>query len=82
MPDRRLVAWIEPRGELHVAAFVGEPVSRLRRPATRECTSYQYAWNWIEGESFAVGLPVEWMNEPPAVGDATCQLNAVDVDVV
>ena len=65
MPDSKILAWVEPQGDLHVAAFVAMPVARLRRPAKRTCASPQDAREWVEREADSVGLPVEWVEQAP-----------------
>jgi hypothetical protein len=57
----RLLAWVEPHGDVIVAAFVGS-LATDRRPASRACASYEEAQRWAASEAKAVGLPVEWLN--------------------
>ena len=67
MPQRsKLLAWVEARrDEEFVAAFVGGAATK-RAPATQICASPEEARQWIEDEAAEFGLPVEWVNAPPA----------------
>jgi hypothetical protein len=57
----RLLAWVEPRNNVIVVAFVGS-LATERKPASRACASYEEARRWAASEATAVGLPVEWLN--------------------
>jgi hypothetical protein len=61
----KLLAWVVPHGDDFVAAIVGAPVARRRAPATHLCSSRPAAVEWVEEESAAVGLPVEWVDGVP-----------------
>lgn len=60
--DSVLRAWVEPRGNETLAAFIGAKETR-RAPATRLCSSSDEARQWIETEAAALGLPVRWEAE-------------------
>ncbi len=70
MPDRKLLAWIEPKGsEAFQAAFVGAPALHQRAPATQLCSSPGEAREWVEQEAATLNVPVEWLPEAPRGGD-------------
>ena len=63
----KLLALIEPSGDLHVAAFVGKPAAKVRRPAMRAWPSRHHAREWVEAETSTVDLPMELVGEVPGL---------------
>jgi hypothetical protein len=55
----KLLAWIEPRCDGFLAAFVGGGATD-RQPAMRICPSPQAAREWVEAEAAILDTPVEW----------------------
>jgi|KBSSwiStaDraftv2_1062776.scaffolds.fasta_scaffold7144752_1 hypothetical protein len=63
----KLLAWIDPRNNGVLAAFIGAGATGSR-PATRVCRSADEAREWIEAQATALNVGVEWLPVPRLAG--------------
>jgi hypothetical protein len=56
----KVLAWIEPAGDMFVATLLGKPSVQTRQAAKKAHRSPDQARQWVEAEAVSVGLPIEW----------------------
>jgi hypothetical protein len=59
----KLLAWIDPRTQGSLAAFVGAGATGSK-PATRVCQSAHEAREWVEAQAAELNAVVEWLPAP------------------